>query len=96
MAEMGFRAYLSFDHAMTADRSLFILPRPREGGVISSTCRWLALWAGMLLTSAAAAGAPIAAFALNDLNAGSSRTGQVLSPRDYGQWISAYYFGNEG
>lgn len=96
MAETGFRAYVSSDHAMTADRSLFILPRPLKVGVMSSKCRWLALWAGMLLASTAAVGAPLAAFALNDLNAGSARKGQVLSPRDYGQWTSAYYFGNEG
>ncbi len=39
---------------------------------------------------------PVSAFALNDLNERSERIGQSISPRDYGQWISAYYFGNEG
>ena len=39
---------------------------------------------------------PIGAFALNDLNQNSIRVGQSVSPRDYHQWISAYYFGNEG
>ena len=39
---------------------------------------------------------PIGAFSLADLNAASARFGQSVSPRDYGQWISAYYFGNEG
>ena len=64
--------------------------------MIAAGRSWLAVWVVLLLTSGAAVGAPIASFALNDLNPGSPRTGQVLSPRDYGQWISAYYFGNEG
>lgn len=42
------------------------------------------------------AGTPLAAFALPDINPQSSRAGRTLSPRDYGQWITAYYFGNEG
>ena len=55
---------------------------------------WFGLLAAALLVPAAAA-APIAAFGLTDLNPGSTRVGRSLSPRDYGQWISAYYFGNE-
>lgn len=67
------------------------------GRRVLSVCRsWLFLWAGVLLSAGAAAGAPIAAFALNDLNQNSPRSGRTVSPRDYGQWISAYYFGNEG
>ena len=81
---------------MTADRLSFPLPRALGGAAAASSRRWCAVWTAMLLTSGAAGGAPIAAFALNDLNPESPRTGQVLSPRDYGQWISAYYFGNEG
>lgn len=56
------------------------------------------LIAGILAAvPAVAAGAPpIGTFSLPDLNATSTRFGHSISPRDYGQWISAYYFGNEG
>lgn len=58
--------------------------------------RWLGLVAAGILTVGTAVAAPVSAFALNDLNERSERIGQSISPRDYGQWISAYYFGNEG
>lgn len=81
---------------MNATRPALTIPG-QPGSRLLSACRsWLVLWTGVLLTAGAAAGAPIAAFALNDLNANSSRVGLTASPRDYGQWISAYYFGNEG
>jgi len=57
---------------------------------------WLAAVAVVALVSAVKAAEPLAAFALGDLNMNSSRVSQTISPRDYGQWVSAYYFGNEG
>jgi len=58
----------------------------------------LSLLAGVMRPRAALAAEPlpIGAFSLADLNAASARFGHSISPRDYGQWISAYYFGNEG
>ena len=57
---------------------------------------WLATVAVVALASAVKAAEPLAAFALGDLNMNSARVSQTISPRDYGQWVSAYYFGNEG
>lgn len=39
---------------------------------------------------------PLAPFVLTDLNPASIRVGNPVSPPDYTEWISAYYFGNEG
>lgn len=39
---------------------------------------------------------PLAPFVLADLNPASIRVGNPVSPPDYTEWISAYYFGNEG
>jgi hypothetical protein len=61
----------------------------------SARLRWLSLGLATALSSAFAA-APLAPFALADLNANSPRVGNPISPRDYGEWVSAYYFGNEG
>ncbi len=57
---------------------------------------WLAAVAVVAIAPAVKAGEPLAAFALGDLNMNSARVSQTISPRDYGQWVSAYYFGNEG
>ncbi|MFN0128042.1 MAG: hypothetical protein ACKV19_15290 [Verrucomicrobiales bacterium] len=60
---------------------------------------WARLGMGVLTLVAAGAvqaAAPMTAFSLPDLNPGSSRVGQPISPPDYREWISAYYFGNEG
>jgi hypothetical protein len=81
---------------MNPSRPDLTIPRHPGRRVLSACGSWLVLWTGVLLTAGSAAGAPITAFALNDLNANSSRVGLTVSPRDYGQWISAYYFGNEG
>lgn len=48
---------------------------------------------GIALASAAAAPQPD--FTLADVNPGSDRSGQTISPRDYQQQISVYYFGRE-
>lgn len=75
----------------------FPCPPPRRAGsdllprLVGIVLGWIALAAAPAL-----AGAPLTAFHLNDLNPNSSRLGRTISPRDYGQWISAYYFGNEG
>ena len=50
-----------------------------------------------LLISAVAtvfAADPVPDFRLMDLGASSPRRGSVVSPRDYGMQISAYYFGS--
>lgn len=39
---------------------------------------------------------PLAPFVLADLNPTSLRVGTPVSPPNYTEWISAYYFGNEG
>jgi hypothetical protein len=39
---------------------------------------------------------PLAPFVLADLNPASLRVGNPVSPPHYTEWISAYYFGNEG
>jgi hypothetical protein len=62
-----------------------------------SVClRWISLGLAAAAVSSAFAAAPLAPFALTDLNANSPRLGSTISPSDYGEWISAYYFGNEG
>lgn len=38
---------------------------------------------------------PQPSFSLPDVNANSGRTGQMISPRDYREQISVYYFGRE-
>lgn len=38
---------------------------------------------------------PQPAFALADVNPGSERAGEVISPRNYTQQITAWYFGRE-
>jgi len=81
---------------MIADRFVPAAPRPPGSRSVFPGRRWLALWAGAFLAAGSARAVPIATFALDDLNERSSRVAQVISPRDYGQWISAYYFGNEG
>ena len=51
----------------------------------------------LALTLAApfAAAEPQPDFSLADVNPNSSRSGQTISPRDYGEQISVYYFGRE-
>ena len=39
-------------------------------------------------------GDPVPAFALDDVNPTSARSGETVSPRDYLGSISAYYFGH--
>ena len=62
---------------------------------ISAVGRLMALAALWSLGGVRAA-EPLREFVLPDLNAASDRVGDQVSPRDYTQWISAYYFGNEG
>lgn len=71
-------------------------PRRRAGPALVHRLAGIALGLIALAAGPARAGTPLAAFSLNDLNPNSSRLGRTISPRDYGQWISAYYFGNEG
>lgn len=71
-------------------------PGRRAGSAVVDWTARLTLSLIAVATGAAHAGTPLTAFNLNDLNPNSSRLGRTISPRDYGQWISAYYFGNEG
>ena len=54
-----------------------------------------------IVVSALALAAPCGAvepepdFLLEDLNPASARLGEMISPRQYGEWISVYYFGQE-
>jgi len=57
---------------------------------------WLRVLTALACATPVFAAAPVGTFALEDLNPHSDRVGQAVSPRDYRQWISAYYFGNEG
>jgi len=61
-----------------------------------SLSRWFLVLTATVVVSHARASDALAAFALTDLNANSPRVASAVSPRDYTQWISAYYFGNEG
>jgi len=54
----------------------------------------LAVSALCFLTPCAAV-EPEADFLLPDLNPASARLGEMISPRQYGEWISVYYFGQE-
>jgi hypothetical protein len=70
--------------------------RSATAGFVARVLRLGAVVAAVVMATAVQGGTPLTAFALSDLNVNSSRLGRTLSPRDYGQWISAYYFGNEG
>lgn len=48
---------------------------------------------GSLLTCHALHADPLPDFSLEDVNATSPRFGDSISPRDYLQQVSAYYFG---
>ena len=56
--------------------------------------RHLAL-VGLIMSSGLSA-APVPDFSLVDKNSTSPRSGSLVSPRDYRQQISAYYFGSAG
>jgi hypothetical protein len=85
---------LTPEHAMSSAH--FPCPPPRRtGSDLIARLAWIAFGLIALAAGPALAGTPLTAFHLNDLNPNSSRLGRTISPRDYGQWISAYYFGNE-
>lgn len=57
--------------------------------------KWLA-WAVMAgLACSAAVAAPVGDFRLGDTNRWSPRVGQEVSPRQYLEQVSVYYFGYE-
>jgi hypothetical protein len=55
-----------------------------------------AIFAGIILWFSVPLGAQVPDFVLPDVNSHSSRSNQMVSPRDYILQVSGYYFGTAG
>ncbi len=56
----------------------------------------LAFLLGLVVSARAASGQPVPDFSLDDVNPNSPRFQAKVSPRDYLQQVSGYYFGSAG
>ena len=75
--------------------STIVLENAHPGGVSSPPVKTLPFTLLPLAITASLHAAPQPDFQLPEINDNTDRAGQTVSPRDYRQFISVYYFGHE-